>query len=124
MLKNIEEVNINKKITISVRSHIKLDDISDLLDTASRGASYWADCGKLGYSNVVNNILTRKADECIRDTEEEKNYTLNIHKIKRGLTLMAKKEPSHFANFLKGDFDQTTGDIFLQFCLLGEIVYS
>jgi len=112
------------KNTISIRSHIKFDDIADLLDTASRGASYWANSGKLGYSSVVDNILIRKANECITDLEEVKNYTLNILKIKKGLTVMAKKESKHFADFISGNYDQTTGDVFLQCCLFGEVIYS
>jgi len=38
--------------------------------------------------------------------------------------VMAKKEPRHFADFLKEDYDETTGDVFLQCCLFGEVIYG
>ena len=128
VLKNKVEVNMTK-LTISVRNHIKLSDIANLLDSASRGASYWADSKKLGYDSYVKSILEQEEDLEIQDFEDSENnkpktYILNLKKIKRGLTVMAKKEPLHFADFIKGDFDQTTGDIFLQYCLFGEVIYS
>lgn len=116
-----------KKITIGIRSHIDIEDIKNLLDSASRGASYWAGTG-LAYESETKKALTDEGVE-IQDIEggddiTPKLYNLNLKKIKRGLTVMAKKEPSHFADFIKGDGDDNTGDIFLQCCLFGEVIYG
>jgi len=121
MLKNNVEVN---KLTISIRTHIKLQDIAYLLDSASRGSAYWSK-NFLDYEENVNNVLYSKGSEVTDlEADEEKIYLLDIKKVKRGLTVMAKKEPSHFSDFIKGDFDQITGDVFLQCCLFGEVIYS
>lgn len=122
MLKNKEEVNMTKKITIAIRSHIDTGDIKNLIDSASRGSAYWCN-NDLGYESETIKALTIKG--CIvSDSEEEKHHLLNITKIKKGLTVMAKKYPNDFADFIKSDYDQNTGDIFLQCCLFGEVIYS
>ena len=118
---------MTKKITIAIRSHFDIEDIKNLLDSASRGASYWAGTG-LAYESETKKALTEKGVE-IQDFEggddlNPKIYVLNAQKIKRGLTVMAKKEPSHFADFIKGEGDNDTGDVFLQCCLFGEVIYS
>ena len=58
------------------------------------------------------------------DMEAEKAHILNLQKIKRGLTAMAKKEPKHFADFISEDYDQITGDVFLQCCLFSKVIYG
>ena len=113
------------KNTIAIRSHIKLEDIAGLLGSASRGASYWCE-NKLDFESEVDAALEKTGVGFCKlyDTEEEKPYLLNLKKIKRGMTVMAKKEPKHFADFVSGDYDQTTGDVFLQCCLFGEVIYG
>jgi len=37
---------------------------------------------------------------------------------------MAEKYPRHFHNFLEENDDAETGDVFIQCCLFGEIVYG
>ena len=113
------------KNTISIRSHIKLDDIAGLLDSASRGSEYWCE-NKLGYESETDIALEKTSvGLCtLWDTEEENAHILNLKKIKEGLTAMAKKEPKHFADFIAEDYDQTTGDVFLQCCLFGKVIYG
>ena len=118
----------NKALTISIRSHFSLEDIKGLLDSASHGARYWSDSEKLGYESIVSNVLLPKIkgkNIAIKDYENEPMaYLINIEKIKRGLTVMAKKQPHDFADILKGEYDNNTGDIFLQCCLFGEVIYG
>lgn len=110
------------KNTISIRSHIKLEDIESLLDSASRGSSYWCE-NDLGYESNVKLAVSDKG-YTLEDIEEENTHILDIKKIKKGLTVMAKKEPRHFADFISEDYDQTTGDVFLQCCLFGKVIYG
>ncbi len=51
---------------------------------------------------------------------------LNLRSIQRGLELMAasKEYAHHWRDFIAEDDDQTTADVFLQFCLFGEVVYG
>jgi hypothetical protein len=44
--------------------------------------------------------------------------------IKSGLKVMAEKYPHHWQDFVSENDDAITGDVFLQCCLFGEIVYA
>lgn len=44
--------------------------------------------------------------------------------IDRGLRLMANDERKHFGDFMSGNDDADTADVFLQWCLLGDIIYG
>lgn len=58
------------------------------------------------------------------DDESEKELVLDREAIVRGLGVMAEKYPRHFADIIKEEGDAETGDVLLQCCLLGEIVYG
>jgi hypothetical protein len=61
----------------------------------------------------------------LADSEDpDTRWTLNREKIQRGLTLLAKEYPRHFANFMSEDEDADTADAFFQLAVLGEIVYG
>lgn len=51
---------------------------------------------------------------------------LSLTTIQRGLQDMAKSADyaHHFADIIRDDTDATTGDVFLQFCLYGEVLYG
>ncbi len=44
--------------------------------------------------------------------------------VKKALQLMASKEPQHFTNVVTDNADGETGDVLLQLCVLGEVVYG
>lgn len=114
--------------SVGVRAHVNYNDIANLLDEASRGSRYW--CGgvdALGYEKIVAKILDGGTFLVLSNVEEEDlaiNYQLSLAKIKKGLTVMLKKAPEQFADILKDDTDDNTGDVFLQCCLLGEVIYG
>ena len=114
--------------TLSVRIHVKFEDIESLLYSAAEGSKYWADSNQLGYESVVKQALRPKKDGqpvAIKDLEDEPIvYLLNLEKIKKGLTVMAKKERKHFCDFISENADMITADVFLQCCLFGEVKYS
>lgn len=62
----------------------------------------------------------------LRDIEDESRPPLVLDRaaIARGLQLMAEKSPEHWGDFLDEREDATTGDVFLQYALLGELVYG
>lgn len=44
--------------------------------------------------------------------------------LSRGLALMAEKSPDHFADLLNENDDADTHDVFMQYVILGEVVYG
>ena len=62
----------------------------------------------------------------IKDCDENgpKNYILDITFLCEGMKIMAEKYPIHFADFINENDDSITGDVFLQCCLFGEVIYG
>lgn len=60
----------------------------------------------------------------VLDTYENKKYILNRASIQKGLQVMAEKFPRHFNDFVTENDDAITGDVFLQCCLLEDVVYG
>lgn len=58
------------------------------------------------------------------DDAPVKKCVLNLKTIKKGLDLMAKNSPRHFADLINENGDATTGDVFVQYCVFGELVYG
>ena len=57
--------------------------------------------------------------------DDKVTMRLDRNTIDSGLKVMAEKYPRHFANMLpEGSDDAETGDVFLQCCLFGELVYG
>lgn len=114
--------------------------ISDLLCSALEGGSnYWYIIKK----HVPPPTLTFRSDAdkvythldfplneggalLIGDMEDAKSGTkrLDLEAIGRGLAVMARAYPSHFGDFISENDDATTGDVFLQCCLFGEVIYG
>lgn len=62
--------------------------------------------------------------ELDEDESKQKVHRLDREAMQRGLQVMLDKYPHHFADVLKENADAETGDVFLQCCLLGELVYG
>lgn len=109
---------------IKITHKISKETLEFLLDSAGRGASYWAN-NELQYPSEVARIM-RGGSSVITDTESdpEGKHELTLVNIKAGLMVMAEKAPQDFADILTGDYDNNTGDAFLQFCLFGELIYQ
>ena len=83
-----------------------------------QGADYWHPCQLVPMAPGCAVI-------CVEHNEEDpKPLELTREKIEVGLQLMASKYPRHFTDFIDENDDATTGDVFLQCCLLGELVYG
>ena len=50
--------------------------------------------------------------------------SLGEKEILRGLEVMADKYPNHFGDAIAGNDDATTGDVFLQCCVFGDVLYG
>lgn len=125
---------------ITITKDIELQRISDLLCCALEGGSnYWYmieaykqpmmwdfDSNETEGKHYAQDYpLNAGGALKISDMEDDdKIYWLNMDAIKKGLQVMADKFPVHFGDFLGEDEDAATGDIFLQCCLFGDIIYG
>lgn len=117
--------------------HSTVDDqrVQDLLCCALEGGSnYWYAITAFNYPEGCTRddleyphleLPFRGGSISIRDIEDgDPCGELNREVCERGLQVMADKYPKHYADFVAGNEDADTGDVFLQCALLGEIVYG
>jgi len=135
------------KKTIELQLDIKISRLADLLCEAFEGGvGYWAQITKYKEPSQPVDFSVFEGDDIlgkhiypyihyplspdgaviIKDIEcgENKKYTLDMDAIKKGLNIFAEKCPVHFGNWLSEDDDATTGDVFVQCCLFGEVIYG
>jgi hypothetical protein len=135
-------------LSVTLPLQVKLKDIASLLVNAFEGGSnYWyeiksyrkpktftfkLDDLELGAYPHCDYPLNKgggvrvgiKDENGLEDPKTKKPVMLNLAKVTKGLQVMAKKYPHHFANFMADNADAETGDVFLQCCLYGEIIYG
>ena len=61
------------------------------------------------------------------ETEEEKaeaRHKITIADVKKGLELMRDQYPRHYADLMEENDDLTTGDVWLQLTVFGELIYG
>lgn len=112
--------------------------IEDLLVNATEGGSnYWYMIEKYRYP-VGNNSKTPKLEfpHCqlpfhggaivFSSLEEPKrpHVTLDYKACLKGLSIMAKKFPQHFGDWLSENDDATTADVWLQCALYHDVIYG
>lgn len=119
-------------VTIQVKHTIDRQRLEDLLVTAFEGGSnYWIaraeplrsgrrDLYEAAFDGGVNIYISAERG----DPRSGEKYRLNLSNMERGLQVMADKHPRHMADILAGNDDATTGDVFLQLCLFGDVVYG
>lgn len=136
-MKNKKQNKAQDFIKINVSLNISKEDISSLLDSALEGGSnYWymikgqTDGYYLSvYNSYGDYIMSGKSvliNDEVGDETLKQPVKLNLSLIKKGLKLFAesKEYAHHWRDFVSGDADQTTADVFLQFCIFGEQIYG
>lgn len=63
-------------------------------------------------------------DEQADEPSLKKPVRLDIEACQKGLDVMAKKYPHHFKDLLADNTDAITGDVFLQCCIFGDVIYG
>jgi len=60
------------------------------------------------------------------DEDEDKvtRHLFGLEQLRSGLSVMAEKYPHHFGDMLSENGDAITGDVLLQCCLFGDVVYG
>ena len=130
----------NFPYTVTTKVNITRDQIVDLLCYGLEGGiNYWAtySAGFIPtpeemakyvdgvYSGLpVYDIGHPDYKLIIRDIETNKQHTLTLEKLRLGVADMASKYPRHFNSFIQDDPDAETGDVFIQCCVFGDIIYG
>jgi hypothetical protein len=128
-------------VTVTITQQIPRQRIADLLIGAFEGGSgYW--CRIVGYAapvriavGEINGTVYRHCDYPLTggavivqvtgdDDEEGDRHTLDGAACIRGLSVMAERYPRHWGNFVNENDDAETADVYLQCCLLGEVIYG
>lgn len=126
----------------SVNVDVDREKIEDLICSAFEGGSgYWCrimdyefpedvEVSKLDVPYVSlpfvsgGKVICRISCDTLEDDSEFTSLVLDLKSIDKGLELMAEKSPLHFFDVIVGNDDAMTGDIFLQYCLLGKIAFG
>lgn len=76
-----------------------------------------------GAGLMIGDVESDPEDEDEND-EAFKPTLLNHAALERGINIMSKDYPQHFSDFITENDDAATGDVFLQLCLFGELVFG
>ena len=121
---------------ITVTHSIPDERIQDLLCCALEGGSnywYWLKEKVYPEGQTKESLkiefphLPLKGGKLIFTVPEDndgKEYTLDKAAIKKGLKIMSEKYTYCFSEIINENEDANTGDIFLQLCLFGKVIYG
>lgn len=116
--------------------------ISDLISCAFDGGStYWARIEGVDVPAAVRKddreifnsdlpmlggevFITAWNDGQLYEHNGVRGFTLDRAACDRGAKIMATTAPRHWGDFMAENEDATTGDVFLQCCLFGEVVFG
>lgn len=138
--------------TVSVSLDVSIKDIQDTLCSAFEGGSnYWYRIEEFIKPTEFTHYSFGKPEEgkepeifrhidyptnpggalIVSDyfgaEEDEEGMTkarLDLESIKKGITVMANLYPYHFKNMIAENGDAETGDVLLQCCVFGKLVYG
>ena len=106
-----------------VLTNFSKERVTDLFSCGLEGGiGYWCAVTEVkgsGYYDI-NNPEWSITFELL---DKDKKLVLTKDKLSKGLQTMANKYPNHWANFINENEDGITGDVYVQCCLLNEVVY-
>lgn len=82
---------------------------------------YWHPAQLIPFHEGCATVYTVTEDNA---EQPRKKHILDRKAMERGTQIMAEKYPRHFAAVLAEDADADTGDVWLQCCLFGEVIYG
>lgn len=117
-------------MSVDIKHPVKASRLVDLLCCALEGGSnYWCDYSA-EYSRVdseicaLYDVMHDNYLLTVKDTFTGKEYSVTLGRMKLGLADMARKFPKHSSNFINENEDAETGDVFLQCCIFGDLIYG
>jgi hypothetical protein len=81
---------------------------------------YWAELLPLTKGGAVTLQIQDEGGQTLAG----RPHRIDRAKILKGLKIFQRDYPKHFADFLSENDDATTGDVFLQCCVFGEVIYG
>jgi hypothetical protein len=85
----------------------------------ANGCKYLSDYVLKGSGLVISNGTEESSDN-----KDFVKTVVNRQRVQVALELMAQQDPSAFNDIKSDDCDAVTGDIFLQICVLGKVIYG
>lgn len=81
---------------------------------------------EITYEEVLESIVHRGGKLTFYDVEDEKEtpYTLDLAALERGVDGFIENAKESFADYLNGNGDSITDNVFIQCCLFGKPVYA
>lgn len=132
---------LKTSIADTEKATAELDQMmSDLLCSAFEGGSnYWYRIDDMVYPEgktradfkytylevpLQGGSIKIKADDHENKKRADHLWILDREALDRGWQLMMSKQPRHYADAMTGNGDAITGDVFLQLCLFGEVIFG
>ena len=87
----------------------------------------WAKALLNGKGVMVYDCYDENIDEDVNDFAQfpkSAKHHITIKDVEKGLELMRDQYPSHYADLMEEDDDLTTGDVWLQLAVFGELIYG
>ena len=125
----MSRLNINKAIgelesvKIRVEANIPLVRVKNLLRCGFEGIGYWATWEFIGCESVDDFGLNGEGKVRIYDGEEGFVYVMNWYSVVMGLEKMCANGGFYWNMFMSENEDARVGDVFIQYCLWGEVRY-
>ena len=118
--------------SVSVKHTITQERLEDLLCCAFEGGiGYWAMIKyvePVAGADYAHQFPARGGHLILADSTGEGwpecDPTLDGKAVREGLQTMADKYPKHMADFMAENDDAITGDVFVQCCIFGEVVFG
>ncbi len=113
---------MSREHKVTVEYTLADEDIDNIMDSAMRGCSYWADSAEPVSevkTDFAHEVISKNGTLNIHDTEEEAMHEFTLEKFKNGLALAIRDH-----NFELKDYDMYDADRVVQLGLFGELVYG
>lgn len=119
--------------SVTVLTRINRSRVEDLLCAAFEGGiGYWAMVADEGpwplaewrHQLPARGSWVRLSDSTGEGWPEAPTSTLDGKALERGLQVMADKYPKHWSDFIAENEDSDTGNVFVQCCIFGEVVFG
>jgi len=120
-------------VSVTVSHTFTRNTVEDWLICAFEGGSnYWIDQVRLKSDDDDRDVYRSAFDSGVLitvsaehgDPNSGQDFLLAPESIQRGTQAMADNAPSHFADFIDENYDATTSDVWLQYCLFGKVIYG
>ena len=105
----------------------KSDDQKGLFADCECREDKWAKALLEGKGVVVYDLYDEDAEDFdgdIKDFPASAKHHITLDNVKKGLELMHDQYPRHYADLVEEDDDLTTGDVWLQLAVFGELIYG